>query len=103
MASRLAKRIRGLAGGLRDRHFPGGKGRRLAARARALARVDVTHHNDGSAAPTFESLVSQVVSAAQFSEPSFDRVRQVLFPQEVRVAWGPTQARVDVLHRKTWE
>jgi len=103
MGAPLARRIRRLADGLRDRFLPGRETRRLAARARALALVDVTPHNAGSAAPTFERLVSQVVSAAQFSEPSFDKLRQVLFPQEVRVAWGSEQARVDVLHRKTWE
>jgi 2-polyprenyl-3-methyl-5-hydroxy-6-metoxy-1,4-benzoquinol methylase len=103
MGAPLARRIHGLANGLRDRFLPGGEARRLAARAKALALVDVTSHNSGSAAPTFERLVSQVVSAAQFSEPSFDRLRQVLFPQEMRVAWGSEQARVDVLHRKTWE
>jgi 2-polyprenyl-3-methyl-5-hydroxy-6-metoxy-1,4-benzoquinol methylase len=54
-------------------------------------------------APTFDALVSQVVSTAQFSEPSFTRLRRVLFPQEVQVAWGSEHATVDVPHRKVWE
>jgi 2-polyprenyl-3-methyl-5-hydroxy-6-metoxy-1,4-benzoquinol methylase len=74
-----------------------------ALREAALARVDVTTHNAGATPPTFEHVVSQVVSAAQFSEPSFERVRRIMFPRDVRIPWGATNARVDVLHRKLWE
>jgi 2-polyprenyl-3-methyl-5-hydroxy-6-metoxy-1,4-benzoquinol methylase len=99
----LETRIGGLVSGLRDRLPPGGETRALTARARALALVDVTSHNAGSTAPTFEALVSQVVSAAQFSESSFKRLRKVLFPRDVRVAWGSEQATIDIPHRKVWE
>ena len=47
--------------------------------------------------------MSQVVSAAQFVEPSFKRLRKVLFPQDVRVAWGSKQATIEIPHRKVWE
>jgi 2-polyprenyl-3-methyl-5-hydroxy-6-metoxy-1,4-benzoquinol methylase len=99
----LETRIGALVCGLRDRLPPGGETRALTARARALALVDVTSHNAGSTPSTFEALVSQVVSAAQFSEPSFKRLRKVLFPQDVRVAWGSEQATIDIPHRKVWE
>jgi 2-polyprenyl-3-methyl-5-hydroxy-6-metoxy-1,4-benzoquinol methylase len=82
---------------------PGSAARAAAARARALARVDVTTHNAGGRPPTFEHVVSQVVSAAQFSDPTFERVRRIMFPNEVRIPWGASHATVHVPHRKLWE
>jgi hypothetical protein len=82
---------------------PGSEDRAVAARARALSLVDVTAHNAGATAPTFGTVVSQVVSAAQFSEPAFERVRRIMFPLDVRISWGASQAAVDVPHRKLWE
>jgi SAM-dependent methyltransferase len=81
----------------------GSETRADAARARALDMVDVTAHNAGATPPRFERVVSQVVSAAQFSEPSFERVRRIMFPREVRIPWGASHATVDVPHRKLWE
>jgi hypothetical protein len=75
----------------------------VAARAEALARIDVTTHNAGATPPTFETVVSQIVSAAQFSEPSFERMRRIMFPRKVRIPWGESHATVDVPHRKLWE
>jgi hypothetical protein len=93
---RIAHRV---GGGL----WPGSEARAVAARARALARVDVRTHNAGATAPTFETVVSQVVSAGQFAEPTFERVRRSMFPREVRIPWGSSHATVDVPHRKLWE
>ena len=72
-------------------------------RAHALARVDVSRHNAGGTPPTFAEVVSQVVSAAQFAEPSFERLRRVMFPGAVTIPWGSTHASVTVPHRKLWE
>ena len=72
-------------------------------RARALARVDVSRHNTGGDPPTFDEVVSQVVSAAQFADPNFVRLREVMFPGTVTIPWGTTQASVTVPHRKLWE
>jgi hypothetical protein len=72
-------------------------------RAKALARVDVSRHNAGGEPPTFEEVVSQVVSAAQFTEESFDRIRRLMFPGAVTIPWGMTEATVTVPHRKLWE
>ncbi len=72
-------------------------------RARALARVDVSRHNAGGNPPTFEDVVSQVVSAEQFADPRFERLRRVMFPGAVTIPWGTTQASVTVPHRKLWE
>lgn len=103
MRAELERHARGLARGVRDRLPPTDETRALTARGRALALVDVTNHNARATAPTFERLVSQVVSARQFSEPSFQRALKVLFPEYVRVSWGAEQATVDVPHRKVWE
>jgi 2-polyprenyl-3-methyl-5-hydroxy-6-metoxy-1,4-benzoquinol methylase len=81
----------------------GPEARANAMRARALTLVDVTTHNAGATPPRFETVVSQVVSAAQFSEPTFERVRRIMFPGAVRIPWGATPAAIDVPHRKLWE
>jgi hypothetical protein len=47
--------------------------------------------------------VSQVVSAAQFSEPAFERMRRIMFPNEARIPWGAQEAPAAVPHRKLWE
>jgi hypothetical protein len=66
-----------------------------------LARVDVMPHNAGRSAPAFDRVVSQVVSAGQFSHPHFDRLRRLLFPEAVNL----TSVRLPgaTLHRKIWE
>jgi hypothetical protein len=74
-----------------------------AARARALASVDVSAHNAGGEPPTFDPVVSQVVSAAQFSHPSFERVRRMMFPGAATIPWGSSITAVEVPHRKLWE
>lgn len=75
----------------------------LTPRATALARVDVSPQNAGRRPPTFDAVVSQVVSAEQFSHPDFERLRQLIFPDSVTIQWGATDAHVEVLHRKLWE
>jgi 2-polyprenyl-3-methyl-5-hydroxy-6-metoxy-1,4-benzoquinol methylase len=95
LSGRIGNKIRGLR--------PGSKTRAVVARARALDRVDVSFHNAGATPPTFERVVSQVVSAAQFSEPAFQRLQRVMFPREFRMSWGASHATVDVPHRKLWE
>lgn len=72
-------------------------------RAGALSRVDVSEHNAGGAAPSFDTVVSQAVSAEQFSEPRFERVRRLMYPGPVSLSWGATQATITVPHRKLWE
>ena len=75
---------------------------RLAnSQLRHLARVDVSQHNAGNAPPTFERLVSQAVSAAQFSDPSFERLVRVIYPSAIVLPWGGTPH--GGLHRKAWE
>ena len=74
-----------------------------AARAAALERVDVSGFNSDGRPPSFDPLVSQVVSAAQFSIPSFERLRNIMFPNDVTISWGTTHANVNVPHRKIWE
>lgn len=66
-----------------------------------LARVDVSAHNAGAVPPTFERVVSQVVSAAQFLEPDFERNLKLLYPSQVRLPWGGAPGVA--LHRKVWE
>ena len=51
----------------------------------------------------FDHVVSQVVSASQFSQPDFSRLAHAMFPSGVRIQWGSTDANVVVPHRKTWE
>ena len=94
--SRIANRV---GGGL----WPGPESRSNAARARALTLIDVTTHNAGATPPKFETVMSQVVSAAQFSEPTFERLRRIMFPGEVRIPWGASPATVGIPHRKLWE
>ena len=64
--------------------------------ATALALVDVSPHNAGASCPTFDEVVSQVVSASQFSHPDFQRLQRMIFP-------GPALATVAMPHRKVWE
>jgi 2-polyprenyl-3-methyl-5-hydroxy-6-metoxy-1,4-benzoquinol methylase len=72
-------------------------------RAAALERVDLSGLNAGRTPPSFDSVVSQAVSAAQFSTPDFDRLRRLMFPGDVVFSWGATHANVTVPHRKLWE
>lgn len=69
--------------------------------ADALARVDVTEHNTGRTPPGFGSVVSQAVSAAQFFDPEFERLRRFLYPRAVILPWGASPG--PMLHRKVWE
>ena len=73
------------------------------ARAAALNRIDVSVQNAGSTAPTFAHVASQVVSAAQFVDPSFERLCRIMFPDAVTIPWGHSHATVAVPHRKLWE
>lgn len=66
-----------------------------------LSRVDVTKHNAGASPPDFENVVSQVVSAAQFAHPDFDRLRRLIYPRTVVLPWGRSPGTG--LHRKIWE
>ncbi len=99
----LATPLHRIASRVVEGPWPSAKARADLARARALASVDVTAHNAAATAPTFERVVSQVVSAAQFSEPAFERMRRIMFPRDVRIPWGANHATVDVPHRKLWE
>ena len=80
-----------------------GRGEQNAARERALASVDVSEHNAGATPPTFDHVVSQVVSASQFSHPEFSRLTKAMFPTAVQIQWGSAHANVVVPHRKLWE
>ena len=73
------------------------------ARAAALERVDVSDLNAGGTSPSFDAVVSQAVSAAQFSMPNFERLRGIMFPGDVTISWGTTRSSVTVPHRKVWE
>src|SRR5262245_15777386 len=68
-----------------------------------LARVDVSEHNAAGAPPSFDSVVSQVVSAAQFSYPDFQRLRGVLFPGVGLIPCGAGHVPSTSTHRKLWE
>jgi hypothetical protein len=82
---------------------PGAADALTATRARALERVDLTAHNAGGSPPTFDHVVSQVVSAAQFSHPDFARLHRAMFPGATIIPWGSSLATVTVPHRKLWE
>jgi hypothetical protein len=69
--------------------------------ARHLARVDVSDHNAGRSPPVFGRVVSQVVSAAQFADPVFERLRRSMYPGTVVLPWGGHPG--GALHRKVWE
>jgi hypothetical protein len=60
--------------------------------SKPLQRVDVSRHNARGVAPTFDRLVSQVVSSAHFADETFVRWRRRL-----------DVADVPRLHRKIWE
>jgi hypothetical protein len=68
-----------------------------------LSRIDVSEHNAGRAPPAFDRVVSQVVSASQFSHPDFDRLRRLLYPGTVTLPWGGFGRPGTPLHRKVWE
>jgi hypothetical protein len=76
---------------------------RPAAAWDLLARVDVSEHNAGRVPPSFDRVVSQVVSASQFSHPDFDRLRRLLYPGTVTLPWGGFGRPGMPLHRKVWE
>jgi len=73
----------------------------MSASPDALARVDVTEHNRGFTPPTFDTLVSQVVSASQFAHADFERLRRVMYPGVVVLPWGSSPGTA--AHRKVWE
>ncbi len=66
-----------------------------------LRAVDVREHNAGASPPTFDHVVSQVVSARQFESPEFVRLKDVLFPTGLPPAMSDSTG-VQV-HRKVWE
>jgi len=66
-----------------------------------LGRVDVTEHNTGRVPPSFDEVVSQAASAAQFTHPNFQRLHRLLYPGAVILPWG--SAPLPGLHRKVWE
>ena len=70
---------------------------------RVLARIDVSQHNAGCSQPSFDKVVSQVVSAAQFSHPDFQRLRGVLFPGIGLIPCGAGHVLSTSTHRKLWE
>jgi SAM-dependent methyltransferase len=70
-------------------------------RADPLASVDVSEHNEGSAPPTFAHVVSQLVSAGQFTDPDFVRLLHEVYPGGVELPTGGTPGIAP--HRKVWE
>ncbi len=66
-----------------------------------LASVDVSEHNQGLPPPTFGHVVSQVVSASQFTDPNFVRLRHDVYPMGVHLPTGGTPGIAP--HRKVWE
>ena len=76
---------------------------KVADAPEALALVDVSAHNAGASHPTFDTIVSQVVSASQFTHPDFERLQRTIFPGAVTIPWGYSEATVNVPHRKVWE
>ena len=66
-----------------------------------LSRVDLSQHNAGRTPPDFDHVVSQAVSAAQFSHPDFERLRRLMYPSNVVLPWGKSPG--GALHRKVWE
>lgn len=66
-----------------------------------LRALDVSEHNAGASPPTFDRVVSQVVSATQFTSSDFLRLRDILYPSGVRVATAEYED--GELHRKVWE
>ena len=72
-----------------------------AAGGHALSLVDVSDHNAGMTPPTFSHVVSQVVSAAQFWDESFERLQALGFPGAIELATGEVGGKG--LHRKVWE
>jgi Methyltransferase domain len=75
---------------------------RVVETAAALATVDVSAHNAGGLPPTFETVVSQVVSASQFFHPAFGRFRELMFPGNVGLTQGPSDEPPPP-DRKLWE
>lgn len=76
-------------------------GRLGSTSADALARMDLTEHNAGRSPPGFDRVVSQTVSAVQFSHPEFERLRRYLYPQSPILPWGASPG--PMFHRKVWE
>jgi hypothetical protein len=68
-----------------------------------LAQVDVSEQNRGGAPPSFDHVISQVVSAAQFSHPDFQRLRGLLFPGVGLIPCGAGHVASTSTHRKLWE
>jgi 2-polyprenyl-3-methyl-5-hydroxy-6-metoxy-1,4-benzoquinol methylase len=102
----LARRLRARAQTINRRLVTGTSSRgqgEVSGREAALARVNVSDHNAGRTPPSFDTLVSQVVSAAQFSHPEFERLRRKMFPRNVTLQWGASEAEIVVPHRKLWE
>lgn len=73
----------------------------LVSQADPLERLDLSDNNASLTPPTFSQVVSQTVSAAQFSDASFERLRALVYPGAVSLAAGGSAD--DGLHRKIWE
>jgi hypothetical protein len=80
-----------------------GAERKELARAAALGSVDVSAHNAGSPPPSFRPLVSQVVSAAQFEHPSFQRFAKLLTDRPEPLPWSLSRWPPGRPERKLWE
>ncbi len=72
-------------------------------RSEALAKVDVATHNAGNAPPRFSDVVSQVVSAAQFEDPEFQQLAQLLTGRADPLPWRRESWPPGHLERKLWE
>jgi predicted O-methyltransferase YrrM len=68
-----------------------------------LSRVDVSLHNAEGLPPTFDTVISQVVSAAQFLHPDFQRLHRLMFPNVGLIPCGAIQVPSTTTHRKLWE
>lgn len=97
------RQARALAQLERDRGVPEGSTALDLKRAEALAAVDVTQHNAGSAPPGFTEVVSQVVSAAQFEHPEFQRLARLLTGSDASLPWRLDRWPLGQVERKLWE
>lgn len=75
---------------------------RAVEREQALSRIDVDAQNR-EFGPDFERVRCQVVSAAQFEDPHFDRLRRLLYPAHADLPLGALQVPITRPHRKLWE
>ena len=71
-------------------------------RRRSPRWTSVRTTQDGTP-PSFDTVVSQVVSESQFSHPDFQRLRGVLFPSVGLIPCGSIHVPSTDMHRKLWE